>query len=1657
MFQDAYGYIWIGTWDGLNVFDGLSFKVYRQDLDDPTSISDNSINVIAGSRNGDLWVGTRSGGLNRFHQQSKRFTRFEPNSEDPRSLPDESVFAVLEDSQGRVWVGTEQAGLYRLLPSGDGFEAIHATPPGGPDLSRAYINELLEDSRGRIWVGSNEGLLYFEPGRERLVPFQAQVPLPRRRVEGLIEDRDQKIWFGTCRNGLMRIDPQTGALDRFLLDESDPDYVEGNCVREILQTRDGDIWAATRGGINRLILDDLRLVSYRFDARIPESISSNQGSSILEDETGIIWYGSLDRGINKFNPRTEVFGHFKSGTDTRHSLGGDQVRSIFLDRSDRLWVGLGGDGLDRIDRRTGVVHHYRHDPENPKTLSSDLVEVVYGTRDGKIWVGTQDGLNRLDPETEEIKRYISFLNDRSTLGIPFVVALLEDAAGRLWVGTYGKGLDLLDRETDRFTHYWHDPQDSTTIVGQLVTDLREQDDRYLWVGTGQGLSRMDRDHGTFENWRHEAGNPRSLSHNFVMALCQTRHGILWVGTNRGLNRYHPESDDFTVYNERSGMVNSSVYGILEDLQGMLWMSTNKGLARLDPRSNTFSTYTYEHGLQANEFHMGSFYGASDGELFFGGINGFTAFYPHRIQDDREPPRVALSEFTLANRDVPLSRPANPTPLDVPIGFAKSITLTHRDNVIGFGFSALHFADPKKNRFRYKLDGFDADWVTTSGQRPFATYTNLDSGKYLFRLKAANLDGYWSEEEHQLRLVVRPPPWRSWWAYTLYVLAGSAALGAVLQAQRHKLRLERRVVERLKQVDALKDEFLANTSHELRTPLNGIIGLAESLRDGIAGPMTKEADYNLGMIVASGRRLASLVNDILDFAKLRNRTLELNLTRVDLHTLCDVVIHLSRPLVEGRELVLENRVDQSLFALADENRVLQILHNLVGNGVKFTESGRVWLDADVRDDMVCVEVGDTGIGIAPEKYGKIFNSFEQLDATTARAYGGTGLGLTVSKELVTIHKGDIWVESEPGKGSRFFFTLPLWREGEVSAARSKISKVLEGPLPTNPEKATRRSTGSKHRAHILIVDDEVVNRRVLSNHLSLRGFVLDEAGGGLEALRMIEEIGTFDLVLLDVMMPRMSGYKVCEEIRKTRGPHQLPVIFLTAKNRVGDLMSGFASGGNDYLTKPILKQELLARVETQLDLRHFNRSLEEKVAMRTAELRVANEELETLDKIVRTVNRQVHVRDLSQSLLEQAIDLIDPADQGFILVLEEEAKQFRCEAAHGCELTGRYVAGEDIERLLLPWIGGSDRNGDIIHLGGEVLTQQNLVFPAARSRLVMAMPYGGPMGAFLILDNPSREDAFRDTDIHMLSRFREHVISAMTKAKMIRDLAESRRKLVDAAHMAGMAEIAVNVVHNVGNSLNSVSTSAQMLSELVGQDRYLGILQRVVALLEEAEGDWNHFFEQDAKGKMVPEALGLVDRGLREYREKLEQEVTLLTRHIKDIQGFLNDQQRYAKPDLPYAETAHLEDLIAEALAGEFYLFRELGLEIERDLERLPPIRLNPSKMRRVLLCLLRNAWEALAVVDHDRKWIRVRSAREGDAVRISIRDNGVGVAAEHQDRVFGQGYTTKPEGMGFGLHYCANAVAEMSGTIELRSDGAGCGTEVSILLPLEPDGVVEPG
>jgi PAS domain S-box-containing protein len=782
IFQDSRGYLWIGTQDGLNRYDGYTFKVFKHDLDDPNSISHNSILSIAEDKGGSLWIGTWGGGLNRYDPSTEKFTLYLNNSNDTPSLNEKTITSIKLDSKGSLWVGT-LGGLELYNPTTNGFEHFKNDPNDLNSLSSNTISTIFEDSQGQLWIGTGangvegSGLNRFDPSTGKVTRYQHNEENPEslasNNITSIVEAPDGTLWIATggfnlSGRGLDQFDPRTGKTKHFKHDPQNEHSLSSDDLMSLWLDPKGTLWiGAWATGLNRMDLSNPDYFTrYQNDPYFSESLSGNEVWSLFQDRSGILWIGTSHSGINKLSANGGQFGLYRNNPGNPNSLSINAVGAFAEDKRGNIWVATWGGGLNRFNPRDGSFEHYRHDLNNINSLSDDLFMDVYVDSYNTVWAGTLGkGLNHLDPATGRVTHYLHDPENPASLADDSVAAILPDKKGNLWIGTFG-GLSRYDPNTDTFTNYIHDPANPLSLSENKVVSLQIDSKNILWIGTwGGGLNQLDLNAAlnadpktaTISNFLYKVDDSSSQSEDSVWAIHQTADGFLWLGTQLGLNRFDPRTKTFKNYAEKNGLPNNVVLGILEDNEGNLWLTTNNGLAKFDPRTGSFKTYDSSDGLQSNEFNSNAYYRSSNGTLYIGGINGFNAFKPESIKPNSIPPQIAVTRFDVFDQ-----------PLKADLSGQKPISLSYKQNFISFEFAAFDFQSPQNNQYAYKLEGFNNDWIQAGNHR-YATFTNLPGGKYVFHVKASNSDGVWNETGVAIPVFITPPIWQTWWFIGLIIV------------------------------------------------------------------------------------------------------------------------------------------------------------------------------------------------------------------------------------------------------------------------------------------------------------------------------------------------------------------------------------------------------------------------------------------------------------------------------------------------------------------------------------------------------------------------------------------------------------------------------------------------------------------------------------------------------------------------------------------------------------------------------------------------------------------------------------------------------------------------------------------------------------------------
>jgi signal transduction histidine kinase/ligand-binding sensor domain-containing protein len=1178
--QDRYGFMWFGTKDGLNRYDGYSFSVFRHDPKDSTSISDNSVRLLFEDREGRIWVGTQKG-LDLYLPEKGIFLHTHDGPVQGEDMP----HTMVQDRNGDLWV-TGVSGLQKMTLTG------RARSDGLPVYTVKRILQrtawVAMDRSGTLWASElDHGSYRILPehgGNDRIDTLRMDHPVGNDRhgrdlldLTGMmvVEDTMRGVVYGLHKFGVVRLDP-SGTAVRSIIDFTPP-YGDMRSSQVSIDGK-GRLWISAYPGLFQFEPDRVRMHLVR-----PVDPNHVQGASVVQmnfrDRNGLLWIGTSGYGLLTYDDRTERF----------HTVPGRSCGAMSAGPNGRISITLADHFMAEYDPRNDTwpmllpFSTYLKRPELQVFRNGPMFPRM--DAEGAYWFNYA-GIARFDPQMDAIERFPRQPSDPYEKKDDYCAPLFLDGDSLIWFGS-SAAFGNFDRRTRTYRH-WPYPEGVVRSGQGLITQaIHRGKDRVFWLGTVNGLLRFDPGNGSWKHFISDPADSTSLSANAIFCITpdpQAPDDVLWIGTNGGgMDRFVKTTGESTHYGTVNGLPNDVVYGILSDATGRLWLSTNKGIARFDPRNGRVRTFRSSDGLQSDEFNRFAYCALADGSLCFGGVNGLNRFHPEELVEDSTPVAVRITGVRLINR--PIDFRSAGSPLSQPPWSSAGLTVPYRVNMITFEFASMEFAAPNEHRYMYRLDGFDKDWIM-SGTEHSAVYTNLDPGTYTFHVRGDNRDGIWDERGTSFMLTVLPPWYRTWWAYGLFALvAGLAAALYMRSLGDQRRRLERTVAvrtaelraakDRAEQSERVKQQFLANMSHEIRTPMNAIVGMTGILR---REPHPPEQQPYLDAIASSSENLVAIVNDILDLSRIEAGRLPLENVTMDVRTVLNGVQEVMRYRAEEKGLRFTTNVaaDVPPDLVGDPVRLNQVLMNLVGNAIKFTERGSVHVELSVKERlregvMLLAEVTDTGIGIATERAGRIFEEFTQAEAEHTRKYGGTGLGLAICKRLVEMQGGTIHVRSEEGKGSTFTATIP-YRVSEAPARRSGPASVGARPVPVSMEEL-----------RVLLAEDHAINVMVAQAELAevLPNAHVDVAENGARAVEMVTS-ERYDLVLMDVQMPVMDGYAATRAIRALVGDRsRVPIIAMTANVMKAEVDRCREAGMNGFIPKPFQQAELATALANAL--------------------------------------------------------------------------------------------------------------------------------------------------------------------------------------------------------------------------------------------------------------------------------------------------------------------------------------------------------------------------------------------------------------------------------------------------------------------------------------------
>ena len=1210
--QDSKGFIWFGTENGLNKFDGQSFIYYWHDLNDSNSVSANVINCIFLDSKDRLWI-AHSDGIDYYNADLNNFVRFsQANIKEPTS----QIVAITEDKEGNFWFSGYH-GLYKYNLETEELKYFSNNPDNPKGLPPDGVNRLLVDKDGDLWFSVYNNGVYVMDREHKIKTHYKFDPkndstISGSRIEEIYEDNEGNIWLGTYNNGLNLFLPESSSFKRYI---PDAENSYSSRVRVMFEDLKGDLFIGTRAGLYIYNKTTDKFILYANEEHNFSKLSQNSILDAIIDRSGTLWIGTFSGGVNYTNLNNKDFIHYIAGKDNNHYLSGSNIYALTEDPEGNLWIG-GDNGLNYLDRTTHTFKYFLNDPNDTYSLSYNDLKTLAWDDTGNLWIGTnKGGLNYLDVKTRKFLSYRHNPDNPGSITGDKVYNLLYDSNKNLWVissinnDMATLSLDVLPHNKNEFTRF----------NKQVYFGLVEDKFGNICIGGIRGF------------WIY---TPKDSMFSFVAnedmirtvnTLSIDSENKLWIGSSNGLVRYDFEDESFIHFSESTGYPIAEVFGILEDDRKNLWVSTIAGLLKLnnvvsDTSNIQVRIYDQYDGMQSKQFNFNAYYKCRSGEMIFGGVNGINTFFPDDIVENTTPADVILTGFEIFNNPVPIGKKIDGrVVLEKSISVADKITLGPKQNVFTLEFASLQNSNPEKYTFRFKLEGFDRDWQYRKARNNMVTYTNLAAGEYVFMVTAANKDGYWNENPVELRIEVYPPFWKTWW----FRITGSLVfIGIILggyyirlrsirnqnvvleqkvksrtqevreknnmleeanlllhekqeeilsqneELSKHRNNLESLVNERTSELkaalqkaeesDALKSAFLANMSHEVRTPMNAIVGFANLIEDS---ETTKEERVGYVQIIQSNSNsLLKIIDGILDLSIIESNQFKINKSVFELNMTLDHLF--SYYYLDNKKSEVEIRKknlleDLNLKINSDMVRFKQIITNLMDNATKFTVEGYIELGSYKEKDNLVIYIQDTGKGIPSEDIHTVFQQFTKIEDNATTWTQGLGLGLSISQKIATALGGKITVNSILGEGSTFTFYFPM----EYVIQSKKV--ILEEKNKPNPATWNEKT--------ILIAEDVEANYFYLKSALKKSKAKILWAKNGAEAVQEIINNKNIDLILMDIKMPEMDGYQAAKKIKELN-PNQI-IVAQTAYARPQEKFKFYDESFNEYLAKPIDKDEL----------------------------------------------------------------------------------------------------------------------------------------------------------------------------------------------------------------------------------------------------------------------------------------------------------------------------------------------------------------------------------------------------------------------------------------------------------------------------------------------------
>jgi len=1242
MAQDKNQLIWMGTRHGLNRYDGYRFKIYSNSSDNQQSISDNVITALLSDSKGRLWVGTENG-LNIYNEKTDRFIRINKKSS-AKSFSCDSVECVYEDPQKNIWIGTYN-GLNLVIDAEKQiFKKFLFDSPNYKSRLNLVLS-VIKDDKQNLWAGTYNGLvrIYQQNGRYRFEIFRHRpndaASISSNAVKSIVIDKQKRLWLGTY-NGLNLFDYKQKTFTRYQASATDANTLINNDIRTLTCDKAGRIWIGTQEGLSILDPNTGRFSNYRYDPEQNNGLSQNSIHSIFQDLNGSMYVGTFYKGVNVVYPSATPFTVYRN-SKKQQGLSSNIISAMAEDQRHNLWIGTEGGGLNYVNRNNNSFTYYRTEPNNRNGLNSNLIKTLCLDKSGQLLVGThRGGLYVFNAAAQHFKQITNVRDVKNTPGSAEIIAITEDSKGTVWVGSRD-GLSTLIKTNGVYAN--------TTVKSMLERSLRnkyiqvifEDKAKNLWIGTKEGLYTYNPTSKRISVYYENKANAKGLKSGYINCIVQLQNGNISIGTTSGgLSIFDSKNRTFKNYSEKDGLPSSNVFGVIEDEESNLWISTDKGLSKLLIQSGKFINYTKSDGLAGNDFNIRSFLKDSRGEMFFGGYDGLTAFYPKQIDINKNVAPITFTGLKLFNQPVVVN--GEDGILQQDIKSAPQITFKYNENNFSIDFALLNYIKPEKNSYSYILKGHSKNWVKT--EIPSVSYADLPSGNYTFMVTGNNNDGNPGGQAASIKITVLPPFWATWWAYLIYLAFFSGLLFLIV-----RYLFVRALLKRTEDIQQMKLNFFTYVAHEIRTPLTLILGPLENLSN--LYQTDTELNRQIAPIKNNANRLMRLITELMDFRKAETGHLTLHVTEDNIIEFINEIFisfsHIAQTNGIKYQFIHEEEMINLFF---DKRQLEKVLFNLLSNAFKFCDQGgEILVSVFGSKDEISISISDNGVGIPAESLKGLFSDYFQVDEQQSQI--GSGIGLALSKAIVEEHQGNISVESKPAEnGSRGFtqFIVKL-KKGKAHFKTALFDGVKD--YPAHPDLYTQHNElGVNAFSSPIDIDSNSETILIVEDNNEIRSLIKSLVGGHYQTIESENGLSGWetaietlpDLIICDIMMPIMDGIELCSRLKQDERTSHIPVIILTARSSHIHQVSGLETGADAYITKPFSPELLLLNVRNLLTSRRVMRQkFLEHIHLPPKELTVNAIDEAFMQKLLGYIDKHIADEDFGVSELASMVGMSKP--------------------------------------------------------------------------------------------------------------------------------------------------------------------------------------------------------------------------------------------------------------------------------------------------------------------------------------------------------------------------------------------------------------------------------